>query len=67
MFRSFANFWNWICLSIAGPDNLPNLKKIAQQYQRQESAGAEEEDEDDVPDLVDGESFEDAAKQETVS
>jgi nascent polypeptide-associated complex subunit beta len=50
-----------------GPDNLPNLKKIAQQYQRQETAGAEEDDEDDVPDLVDGESFEEAAKQETVS
>ncbi|BBM97648.1 nascent polypeptide-associated complex subunit beta [Marchantia polymorpha subsp. ruderalis] len=48
-----------------GPDNLPNLKKIAQQYQRQEPAGAEDEDDEDVPDLVDGETFEEAAKQES--
>ncbi|OAE23472.1 hypothetical protein AXG93_285s1290 [Marchantia polymorpha subsp. ruderalis] len=47
------------------PDNLPNLKKIAQQYQRQEPAGAEDEDDEDVPDLVDGETFEEAAKQES--
>ncbi|XP_024397053.1 basic transcription factor 3 [Physcomitrium patens] len=44
-----------------GPDNLVNLKKIAQQYQRQEASRAAEE-EDDVPELVEGETFEDAAK-----
>uniref|UniRef100_A0A7I4AWI7 Nascent polypeptide-associated complex subunit beta n=1 Tax=Physcomitrium patens TaxID=3218 RepID=A0A7I4AWI7_PHYPA len=43
------------------PDNLVNLKKIAQQYQRQEASRAAEE-EDDVPELVEGETFEDAAK-----
>lgn len=47
----------------SGPDNLVNLKKIAQQYQRQEAAGAAEED-DDVPELVEGETFEDADKEE---
>lgn len=43
-----------------GPDNLANLKKIAEQYHRRESA-AEDED-DDVPELVEGETFEEAAK-----
>ncbi|CAK9211702.1 unnamed protein product [Sphagnum troendelagicum] len=47
-----------------GPDNLVNLKRLAQQFQRQENAGAEDADDDDVPDLVEGESFEEAAKQE---
>ncbi|KAH9548924.1 hypothetical protein CY35_11G112800 [Sphagnum magellanicum] len=47
-----------------GPDNLVNLKKIAQQFQRQGSACAEDEDDDDVPDLVGGENFEEASKQE---
>jgi hypothetical protein len=41
------------------------LKKIAQQFQRQESAHAEDEDDDDdVPDLVEGLNFEEASKQE---
>jgi len=49
-----------------GHDNLANLKKIAQQFQTQQNLGgiAEEEDDDDVPDLVEGETFEEAAKQE---
>jgi nascent polypeptide-associated complex subunit beta len=47
-----------------GPDNLVNLKKIAQQFQRQESGRAEDEDDDDVPDLVEGLNFEEASKQE---
>ncbi|KAH9315320.1 hypothetical protein KI387_023947 [Taxus chinensis] len=47
-----------------GPDNLINLKKIAQQFQKQESGIAEEEDDDDVPELVEGETFEEAAKDE---
>eukprot|EP00245_Coleochaete_scutata_P017328 TRINITY_DN8457_c0_g1_i1.p1 TRINITY_DN8457_c0_g1~~TRINITY_DN8457_c0_g1_i1.p1 ORF type:complete len:152 (-),score=50.26 TRINITY_DN8457_c0_g1_i1:564-1019(-) len=45
-----------------GPDNLANLKKIAQQYQRQEPTSLDEEDDDDVPDLVEGENFEETAK-----
>ena len=49
---------------MSGPDNLVNLKKIAQQYQRQEAAGAIEEEEDEVPELVEGENFEDASKEE---
>ncbi|KAJ7538314.1 hypothetical protein O6H91_11G043100 [Diphasiastrum complanatum] len=44
-------------------DNLVNLKRIAQQYQRQENAGAADED-DEVPDLIPGETFEEAAKEE---
>eukprot|EP00741_Cyanophora_paradoxa_P020014 tig00021181_g19316.t1 len=38
-----------------GPDNLANLKKIAESYSKKDGAG-----DDDVPDLVEG-SFEDAA------
>ncbi|XP_024383831.1 nascent polypeptide-associated complex subunit beta [Physcomitrium patens] len=49
-----------------GPDNLVNLKKIAQQFQKQAASSAAEED-DDVPELVEGETFEDAAKQESVT
>jgi nascent polypeptide-associated complex subunit beta len=45
---------------------LINLKKIAQQFQRQEPHTAEEDD-DDVPDLVEGETFEEAAKDEPSS
>mmetsp|Transcript_36468 Transcript_36468/g.44139 ORF Transcript_36468/g.44139 Transcript_36468/m.44139 type:complete len:150 (+) Transcript_36468:188-637(+) len=45
-----------------GPDNLANLKKIAQQYQasQAEDGGAEDDGDDDVPDLV--ENFEEASK-----
>ena len=48
-----------------GPDNLANLKKLAQQFQKKDNLGgiAEEED-DDVPELVDGETFEEVAKEE---
>lgn len=49
-----------------GPDNLENLKKLAEQFQRQQPAGAqpkqEEEDDDEVPELVTGETFETAAE-----
>lgn len=49
-----------------GPDNLANLKRIAQQYQREGAPVPEaDEDDDDVPDLVEGESFEEAAKKES--
>ncbi|KAH7288118.1 hypothetical protein KP509_31G012800 [Ceratopteris richardii] len=43
-----------------GPDNLANLKKIAEQYQRRETA--QDGDDDEVPELVEGETFEEAAK-----
>lgn len=53
-----------------GPDNLANLKQIAESYtaaQRNAKAaaaanGEDEEDDDDVPDLVDN--FEDVSKQD---
>eukprot|EP01018_Ginkgo_biloba_P012043 Gb_36577 [translate_table: standard] len=47
-----------------GPDSFANLRKIAQQFQKQEASPAEEED-DDVPELVEGETFEEAAKKES--
>eukprot|EP01018_Ginkgo_biloba_P018943 Gb_33109 [translate_table: standard] len=50
-----------------GPDNLVNLKKIAQQFQKQETGAVEEVDDDEVPDLVEGESFEEAAKKDSSS
>ncbi|KAE8022182.1 hypothetical protein FH972_008006 [Carpinus fangiana] len=50
-----------------GPDNLQNLKKLVEQFQRQQPAGAhpkqeEDEDDDEVPELVAGETFETAAE-----
>ncbi|XAR65821.1 hypothetical protein NMG60_11011772 [Bertholletia excelsa] len=55
-----------------GPDNLDNLRKLAEQFQRQApgtgaDAGApttQEDDDDEVPDLVAGETFEAAAAEE---
>ncbi|GMH13695.1 hypothetical protein Nepgr_015536 [Nepenthes gracilis] len=54
-----------------GPDNLDNLRKITEQFQKQSPAanansGAsnpQEEDDDDVPDLVAGQTFEAAAEE----
>ncbi|CDP18532.1 unnamed protein product [Coffea canephora] len=53
-----------------GPDNLENLKKLAEQFQKQApgTAGAgattaQEEDDDEVPELVAGETFEAAAEE----
>ncbi|XP_057458487.1 basic transcription factor 3-like [Lotus japonicus] len=49
-----------------GPDNLENLKKLAEQFQKQApeaGATAQEEDDDAVPDLVPGETFETAAEE----
>lgn len=40
-----------------GPDNLANLKKIAEQYSKKEEAGGDE----DVPELVDN--FEEASQK----
>ncbi|XP_011038348.1 PREDICTED: transcription factor BTF3 homolog 4-like [Populus euphratica] len=48
-----------------GPDNLDNLRKIAEQFQKEMpagEAGAAQED-DDVPDLVAGETFEAVAEE----
>lgn len=55
---------------LSGPDNLENLKKLAEQFQKQVPAagtgaaatGAIEDNDDDVPDLVPGETFEAAAE-----
>ncbi|KAG4973788.1 hypothetical protein AAZX31_11G112200 [Glycine max] len=53
-----------------GPDNLENLKKLAEQFQKQAPEGAagsttaqEENDDDDVPELVPGQDFETAAEE----
>uniref|UniRef100_A0A6N2KB16 Nascent polypeptide-associated complex subunit beta n=2 Tax=Salix TaxID=40685 RepID=A0A6N2KB16_SALVM len=52
-----------------GPDNLENLKKLAEQIQKQvpgagsAAAAAAQDDDDDVPDLVPGETFEAAAEE----
>ncbi|KAG5229685.1 hypothetical protein OIU76_022995 [Salix suchowensis] len=59
-------------LSQLGPDNLDNLKKLAEQIQKQAAPGAgataadaaAQDDDDDVPDLVPGETFEAAAEEE---
>ncbi|GAB2292342.1 hypothetical protein Dimus_026588 [Dionaea muscipula] len=60
-----------------GPDNLDNLRKLAEQFQKQAPNAAnssaianaedvnkqEEDDDDDVPELVPGETFEAAAEE----
>ncbi|CAN7040909.1 unnamed protein product [Brassica rapa subsp. trilocularis] len=58
-------------ISQLGPDNLDNLKKLAEQFQKQSPGGAdvpatiqEEDDDDDVPELVVGETFETPAAEE---
>ncbi|KAL5721493.1 hypothetical protein ACHQM5_005133 [Ranunculus cassubicifolius] len=48
-----------------GPDNMDNLKKLVEQFPMNAPAGAgapREVDDDDVPDLVPGETFEAAAE-----
>ncbi|KAF6160749.1 hypothetical protein GIB67_035950 [Kingdonia uniflora] len=53
-----------------GPDNLVNLRRLAEQFQKQvpgAGAGAAaqaDDDDDDVPELVAGETFEEAAAKE---
>ncbi|KAJ0988694.1 hypothetical protein J5N97_007050 [Dioscorea zingiberensis] len=58
-------------LSQLGPDNLDNLRKIAEQFQRQAPIGAgapaQEENDDDVPQLVPGATFEQAADEKEAS
>ncbi|MQM10818.1 hypothetical protein Taro_043713 [Colocasia esculenta] len=48
-----------------GADNLDNLRRLAEQFQKQApgaaTAASKEEDDDEVPDLVPGETFEAAA------
>ena len=59
------------CLTLtssSGPDNLDNLKRLAEHFQKQvpgaeASAGAAAQDDDDVPELVPGETFEEAAEE----
>ncbi|RHN65890.1 hypothetical protein MtrunA17_Chr3g0084831 [Medicago truncatula] len=52
-----------------GPDNLENQKKLAEQFQKQapeagaDATAAQEDDDDAVPDLVPGETFETAAEE----
>ncbi|KAL3596725.1 hypothetical protein D5086_008362 [Populus alba] len=49
-----------------GPDNLDNLRKLAEQFQKEVpsgEAGAAQEDDDDVPELVGGETFETVAEE----
>ncbi|RLN42248.1 Transcription factor BTF3 [Panicum miliaceum] len=60
-----------------GPDNLDNLRRLAEQFQKQvpgassaeagASAGAAQDDDDDVPELVPGETFEEAAEEKKES
>ncbi|XP_073156568.1 nascent polypeptide-associated complex subunit beta-like [Henckelia pumila] len=58
-----------------GPDNLENLKKLAEQFQKRVPAagegaihtGAHEDDDNDVPDLVAGQTFEAAAEESHTS
>ncbi|XP_004299455.1 PREDICTED: transcription factor BTF3-like isoform 2 [Fragaria vesca subsp. vesca] len=56
-------------ISHLGPDNLDNLKKLAEQFQKQApnagagGATAPEDDDDEVPELVAGETFEAAAEE----
>jgi nascent polypeptide-associated complex subunit beta len=55
-----------------GPDNLDNLRRLAEQFQKQApgpSGGeaAAQDDDDDVPELVAGETFEEAAEEKKES
>ncbi|KAL1876413.1 hypothetical protein VTK73DRAFT_9352 [Phialemonium thermophilum] len=46
-------------LNQLGPDSLASLRKLAESYQNmQKGEGEKEADDDDIPDLVEGESFE---------
>lgn len=40
-----------------GAENLRMLQQIAQQYQKRQNAGKEESKDEDIPDLVEGETF----------
>ncbi|UKZ60547.1 uncharacterized protein TrAtP1_001819 [Trichoderma atroviride] len=45
-------------LNQLGPDSLASLRKLAESYQNMQKAGEKGEDDDDIPDLVEGENFE---------
>lgn len=46
-------------LNQLGPDSLASLRKLAESYQNmQKTEGEKEADDDDIPDLVAGENFE---------
>lgn len=58
---------------ITGTDNLDNLKKLAEQFQKQAPGGGadvpatiqeDDDDDDDVPELVAGETFETPSPEE---
>jgi nascent polypeptide-associated complex subunit beta len=58
----------------SGPDNLDNLRKLAEQFQKQApgaggggAAAQDDDDDDDVPELVPGETFEAAAEESKTS
>ena len=49
-------------LNQLGPDSLASLRKLAESYQsmqKEQGDGKKDEDDDDIPDLVAGENFED--------
>lgn len=50
-------------LNQLGPDNLDNLRKLAEQFQKQAPGATIQEDDDDVPELVEGQTFEAAAAE----
>ncbi|XP_018834937.1 nascent polypeptide-associated complex subunit beta-like [Juglans microcarpa x Juglans regia] len=54
-----------------GPDNLENLRKLAEQFQKQQpptsAQPTQDDDDDEVPELVAGETFETAAEDSHAS
>ncbi|KAJ5887507.1 nascent polypeptide-associated complex subunit beta [Penicillium taxi] len=45
-------------LNQLGPDSLAQLRKLAESYQNMQAAKGGDDEEDDIPDLVEGENFE---------
>ncbi|KAG5390781.1 hypothetical protein IGI04_032322, partial [Brassica rapa subsp. trilocularis] len=62
-------------LSHLGPDNMENLKKLAEQFKKQSPGGGnvpatiqeDDDEDDDVPELVAGETFEAAAEEKVAA
>lgn len=55
-----------ICFHYPGPDNLENLKRLVEHLQKQAPAAnptQDDDEDDDVPELVAGETFEAAAAE----
>ena len=68
---SYKFFVLFVCgfVQVLNPDNLDNLRRLAEQFHKQ-SPGASattQEDDKDVPDLVEGETFEAAAEEKKTS